>query len=96
MKTVKHYKSFPIQGISGAVSKDVQEFIEAKYQREVIRVSKTYPEGERLPFREYAKCRSIAHSKALGELQTLLTSAIMELKHKEDTEAQVKAKMEIS
>ena len=96
MKTVKHYKSFPIQGISGAISSDVQEVIEAKYQREVIRVSKTYPEGERLPFSEYAKCRSIAHSKALGELQTLLTSAIMELKHKDLTEAELKTQMKIS
>ena len=83
METVRHYKSFRIDVISKVISQDVNESIEARYQREIKRLNyKSVSPGE-LTGLQHCRSRLSAHSYVVGELQQLLTIAIMELNHKD-------------
>ena len=83
MKTVKYYKSFRIDVISKVISTDVNESIEARYQRQLSRFSRKLINDELIHTKDYLSCKLAAYSYVVGELQQLLTIAIMELNHKD-------------
>lgn len=83
MKTVKEYKSFPIASVTHAISNDVNELIEREYLRQVRRAVGRDGHSSDLTFEQHASFRAYANAHAVGELQSLLTIAVMELHHKD-------------
>lgn len=84
MNTVKHYKSFRIDVISKAIANDVNESIEGHYQWFIKRRHYGADNPGDLTALQHLECRLSAHSFAIGELQQLLTIAVMELNHKDN------------
>jgi len=85
MKTVKHYKSFRIDVISKAIANDVNESIEGHYQRFIKRKVYGSDKPGDLTALEDCECHLSAYRFVIGELRQLLTTAVIELNHKDNT-----------
>lgn len=83
MESVSHFKSFKIDSISAQISRNVNEALESRYQREIKRILYGNDKQADLTISQHRLCRLNAHAHVVGQLQSLLTIAVMELKHLE-------------
>jgi len=96
MKTVKQLKSYPLSIIPDIIDKEVRETIEGKRNEYNSDYLKRHPETRDLPESARLWNESRADWHTIGVLQSQLTIAIMELKHKENVENEVKTQIKIS
>ena len=85
MKTVKEYKSLPVNEISESISADIDQMIEDRIRTIEIQLGYIGPHEKTVPYNQYGRITARAHAYALGKVESLLVTALMELAHKQST-----------
>ena len=83
MKTVKEYKSLPINKISNEIVKDSRSLFEDFMVRQLASLGYPDPNDNHISYNTWLEARSYSWMLTAFRLETLLTIALMELAHKE-------------
>ncbi len=86
MKTVKEYKSLPVSEIADHISVDALYDLEERMSKKLIQICGPDATAENVDLANYQQARILAYSYMYGQLETLLTVALMELAHKESVQ----------
>lgn len=86
MKKVEDYLACPIEEISSVVTRDSINDFERLFTDELQTVSRSLPNPDNVPYVHYVECRNYARLRAGVNLESLLVTALIQLKHNQIAE----------